>query len=124
MAGLKAVRVWRGEAVVQVRLRVWLEENGRLVVGEGLCALLEAIAATGSINQAARQLGMSYRQAWERLHKVESRLQVVLVERHVGGEGGGGAYLTPQGEELLRRYRGFYAEAAREVEHLSQKYFG
>lgn len=108
---------------MQVCLRVWLEENGEQLVGEGLCALLEAIAVTGSINQAARQLGMSYRQAWERLHKAEIRLKTTLVIRRIGGEGGGGASLAPQGEDLLRRYQAFYTEAQEEVRRLAGKHF-
>lgn len=50
---------------MQVRYKLWLEE-GEHVFGEGLFELLQEIDRLGSINQAARSLKMSYRQAWVR----------------------------------------------------------
>lgn len=45
--------------------RIWIEtEKGRLL-GRGRVELLERIQASGSIRQAAMQMKMSYRQAWE-----------------------------------------------------------
>jgi molybdate transport system regulatory protein len=68
--------------------------------------LLAEIKRLGSINAAARELGMSYRYALERLTIVEKRLGRPLVDRTRGGKDGGGAKLTAFGYELLEGYRG------------------
>ena len=88
-----------------VRFRV--EFGPRRCVGPGKIALLEAIHRTGSLSQAARDLGMSYRRAWQlALSLNESfRKSVVLLTR--GGRGGGGAQLTSVGRELVCQYRIF-----------------
>jgi molybdate transport system regulatory protein len=61
---------------------------------------------TGSVSAAARELGMSYRYALERINVVEERLGRTLVERTRGGKAGGGAKLTAFGYELLGDYQG------------------
>ena len=64
-------------------------------------AVLRALADGSSIAQAARQLGMSYRAAWQALDTLSNLAGVALVERAVGGAGGGGARLTPAGRQVL-----------------------
>ncbi len=68
--------------------------------------LLAEIERLGSISAAARELGMSYRYALERITIVEKRLGRQLVDRTRGGKEGGGAKLTAFGIELLVDYRG------------------
>ncbi len=63
--------------------------------------ILRAIAATGSISQAARDVGVSYKAAWQAIDTLTNLAGVLLVERAVGGAGGGGAALTADGLELL-----------------------
>jgi molybdate transport system regulatory protein len=79
-------------------------------VGPGKIALLEQIGRGGSLSQAARELGMSYRRAWQLLASLNGcfRERVALTAK--GGRGGGGARLTPFGELLIRAYREFDAE--------------
>jgi molybdate transport system regulatory protein len=74
-------------------------------IGPGKIALLEEIARTGSLREAARQLKMSYRRAWLLLDDVNHSFTAPVSEMSVGGAGGGGARLTPFGIELVRRYR-------------------
>lgn len=64
-------------------------------------AILRQIGAGGSISQAARSVGVSYKAAWQALDTLTNLAGVALVERVVGGAGGGGARLTPAGQELL-----------------------
>lgn len=68
-------------------------------------ALLEAIAATGSINRAARTAGYSYRGAWLLLETAANLASAPLVESLVGGVGGGGTRLTPAAQGLLGAWR-------------------
>lgn len=64
--------------------------------------ILRAVAGAGSISQAARVCGVSYKAAWQALDTLSNLAGVPLVERAVGGSGGGGAHLTAAGEQLLR----------------------
>lgn len=91
-----------------VRFRVDFGRDG--AVGPGKIALLEHIGSAGSLSQAAREVGMSYRRAWQLLESLNSafRTRVALSAR--GGRGGGGARLTPFGKLLIRIYRDFDAE--------------
>lgn len=63
--------------------------------------LLRGIARSGSISQAARDAGVSYKAAWQAIDTLTNLAGVTLVERAVGGAGGGGAVLTAQGRHLL-----------------------
>lgn len=91
---------------MQVRYKVWLEE-GKPVFGDGMTSLLNAIDELGSINQAAARLKMSYRQAWGRIKETEERMGIRLLETKIGGESGGGAQLTEEAREILKKYRVF-----------------
>jgi len=63
--------------------------------------LLRGIARSGSISQAARDAGVSYKAAWQAIDTLTNLAGVPLVERAVGGAGGGGAVLTAHGGHLL-----------------------
>ncbi|HYD74695.1 TOBE domain-containing protein [Ramlibacter sp.] len=64
--------------------------------------ILRRVATVGSISQAARDAGVSYKAAWQALDTLSNLAGTALVERAVGGAGGGGARLTPSGEQVLR----------------------
>jgi len=63
--------------------------------------ILRGIGRTGSISQAARDAAISYKAAWQAIATLTNLAGVPLVERAVGGAGGGGASLTPHGVRLL-----------------------
>ena len=92
---------------LEVKSKVWLEAGGKPVFGDGKLLWLETIRRTRSLRAAADELGMSYRGLWGRLREMEKRLGTQLVRRRVGGRGGGGAALTAEAEDLIRRYRSF-----------------
>jgi len=92
---------------IQVKSKMWIEAGGEVVAGDGKINLLERIEETGSIQKAAGEIGMSYRHAWGFLQKMEKRGGIKLVVTQIGGREGGGARLTPQGKEFLRRYSAF-----------------
>lgn len=77
--------------------------GGRL--GPGKIALLERIAASGSISAAGRSAGMSYRRAWSLVADLNALFQEPLVETRPGGRDGGGASLTGTGYAVIDAYR-------------------
>ena len=79
-------------------------------VGPGKISLLEHIERSGSLSQAARELNMSYRRAWQLLDSLNSSFRERTVLTQKGGRGGGGAVLTPLGVELVSLYRTFDAQ--------------
>ena len=82
-------------------------------IGPGKVRLLEAIDRTGSISQAGRSLGMSYRRAWLLIDDMNRCFRHAVVNAKPGGSQGGGAVLTQFGAELVRDYRAI--ETAAEV---------
>jgi molybdate transport system regulatory protein len=94
-----------------VRFRVDFGRDG--AVGPGKIALLEHIGTGGSLSQAARELGMSYRRAWQLLESLNGSFREPVALSAKGGRGGGGARLTPFGRLLIRVYRDFDAELQR-----------
>jgi molybdate transport system regulatory protein len=94
--------------VPAVRFRV---DFGRdEAIGPGKIALLEHIGTSGSLSQAARELGMSYRRAWQLLASLNACFRARAATTAKGGRGGGGATLTAFGRELILAYRRFDTE--------------
>jgi molybdate transport system regulatory protein len=75
------------------------------VFGPGKAELLEHIAKTGSITQAAKAMGMSYMRAWSLVKSLERGFAEPLVLKLRGGHTRGGAELSQTGREVLRLYR-------------------
>ena len=63
--------------------------------------ILRRIGTAGSISEAARAAGVSYKAAWQAIETLTHLSGLPLVDRSVGGSGGGGARITPQGLQLL-----------------------
>ena len=79
-------------------------------------ALLQHIAEQGSITKAAKSAGLSYKAAWDAIDELNNLAQKPLVERSVGGRGGGGAKLSAEGERVLRLYQRLQALQAQVLE--------
>jgi len=90
---------------VKIKSKFWIEVDGRPVFGRGRKYLLEAIDKHGSINQAAKEINISYRKAWTYLNTMEERLGMKLIERQTGGKDGGGAALTENARTILKQYK-------------------
>ena len=86
-----------------VRFRV--DFGNRCSVGIGKIELLEGIARTGSLSQAARDMRMSYRRAWLLLEDMNLSFDHPVTHASVGGRGGGGVVLTSFGTGLVSGYR-------------------
>jgi molybdate transport system regulatory protein len=89
----------------QLNGRVWLEHNGEKVLGRGRVELLERIKDSGSIRQAALQMKMSYKQAWDMINQMNSHFEAPLVVSHRGGKGGGNAVVTEKGLSLIAEFK-------------------
>lgn len=79
-------------------------------------ALLQHIAEQGSITRAAKSAGLSYKAAWDAIDELNNLAASPLVERSIGGKGGGGARLTPEGLRVLRLYQRLQALQAQVLE--------
>lgn len=79
--------------------------TGEIRLGDSLDArmisLLRAVDQTGSINQAAREVGLSYRGAWQMIERANNSAPKALISTATGGSRGGGTRLTPAGQALL-----------------------
>lgn len=94
---------------MEVHFKLWLEQNGKVLFGQGRRDLLWAIVETGSLAGAAKKLDMSYRAAWGRLRASEERLGIRLLEN--AGQGRRAATLTPAALTLLKWYEELQAKA-------------
>lgn len=100
-------------------LKGWLSWNGDFLLGPRYIRLLEGVERTGTIREACRATGLSYRTCLERLKRMERTLGMPVVTTQRGGSGRGGAALTPIARELVRVYR-LWRE---DVERASQRAF-
>ncbi len=65
---------------MEIKYKIWIEKNGKVIFGKGRDDILTAIDAEHSLNAAAKKLEMSYRAAWGRLKASEDRMGLKLVE--------------------------------------------
>jgi molybdate transport system regulatory protein len=108
---------------MKIAYKVWLDNNGKSF-GDGPYELLRRVKKTKSLYRAAREMGMAYSKAWHLIRTIEKRLGFALIERKVGGQSGGGSRLTPQGKNLLNRYRLFRKEVKMSLEKIFREHFG
>ncbi len=87
----------------ELRLRVVFGDRG--MIGPGKADLLQHIRDTGSISAAGREMGMSYKRAWNLVETMNAMFAAPLVSSARGGAKGGGAELTEMGHAVLREYR-------------------
>jgi len=87
-----------------IEVRLWIEETEGPFLGIGKIWLLENIRKTGSITNAAKEMKMAYRQAWQLVEEMNQRAESPLVEKVLGGKGGGGAKLTEAGERAIETF--------------------
>ena len=95
--------------MTELRLRILFDG---VILGPGKADLLGLIRDEGSISAAGRAMGMSYKRAWMLVEEMNTAFAAPLVSSARGGAGGGGARLTPEGEEVLRRYHAVLETAA------------
>ena len=79
--------------------------------------ILRRLGTAGSISEAARGAGVSYKAAWQAIETLSNLAGEALVEKVVGGTGGGGARLTRAGERLLLASDRLHAARKSEMGH-------
>jgi len=93
------------------RFKCWISsDNTKGAFGDGKYRLLEAIERKGSLTEACKSLGISYRKAWGDLRKLEGSVDVAFLERRRGGREGGHTTLTDEGKKWIRAYSRFRSE--------------
>lgn len=107
---------------ISMSLRLCNEE-GEKIFGKGVAQLLRLIDKEGSLNAAAKKMGIAYSKAWKILHNAEEQLGFELVEKQSEGKNGGGSVLTPRGRSFLEKYEAFDRESGLIVEELFKKYW-
>ena len=108
---------------LRARFKLWLSsKEAEGVFGDGKWRLLKAIETEGSLKSASESLRISYRKAWGDLKKAERYLNIALVEKQRGGEGGGGSDLTAQGKKWVKAYTRFRGDIEKAVEKAYKKY--
>jgi molybdate transport system regulatory protein len=100
-------------ALRDVHVRVRIDFDAGTSFGPGKVALLERIDACGSLSQAARDLGLSYRRAWNLLDDLNHAFAEPVVATATGGARGGGARVTAFGQRLIKAYRRVETAAAK-----------
>lgn len=110
----------KGGDRLDVRGSIWISVGGDSLGGHGRVALLRAVDQHGSITQAAKAFGMSYKAAWDAINRMNELSRTPLIERAVGGRGGGSTRLTEHGLKLIKRYEQVDAIHQRFVELLDQ----
>lgn len=94
------------------------EADGRHFGGRERIALLTRIGESGSISAAAREIGMSYKGAWEAVDAMNNLAGEPLVLRVVGGRSGGGAALTPRARRLIEVFQHMEAVHEQFLRHI------
>ena len=109
---------------MKLRLAVSFQtDEGERFFGEGPYRLLLGVEQAQSLRAAAQQMGMAYTKAFRIIKNAEATLGFPLLERVVGGKGGGGSTLTPEGKELLKRYGAYRLSCDQMAERLYQEHF-
>lgn len=88
---------------LQLRLRIACDE--KIALGPGKVELLALIEETGSLNKAARRMGMSYMRAWTLVQTMNECFREPLIIAERGGKAGGGMKVTETGRRALALYQ-------------------
>lgn len=102
----KTVKNLLKKGVFMVNGSLWVEGDGQRFFGPGPVELLELIEKTGSINKAAKAMGMSYKKAWDIVSRINGLTAEPFVVTTIGGEDGGGSTISPGAKEMIAWYRG------------------
>jgi len=114
----------RHGSLAKPKLKVWVAFGSELKFGDGRARLLELIDERGSLQQAAHEMAMSYRNAWGYLGELERSAGFRFVERAVGRAPRGGMRLTSEARRFLVRYRAFRSRLERMALHEFGRVFG
>lgn len=89
----------------ELRIKLRIDFPSGRSLGPGKVSLLEQIERDGSLSEAARALGLSYRRAWLLLDDLNKSFLQPVATSAIGGKRGGGVTLTDFGRQLAKSYR-------------------
>ncbi|HPQ08787.1 MAG TPA: LysR family transcriptional regulator [Bacteroidia bacterium] len=105
----------------KIRIRIWIDETNGSFLGTGRVLLLEKIKETGSITNAAKEMKMSYRQAWQLVEDMNKQAKTELVRKILGGKKGSRSELTDEGERVIKEFRRLEKEIEKYIKLKSKK---
>jgi len=107
--------------ILRLKSKQWVvDEYGRIIIGEGRKEILENIERTGSLNQTAKLMKMSYKGVWGKIKATEKYINARIVQT----DRKRGAWLTEEGKELLRKYTLLKNTCTRENNETFENIFG
>ena len=90
-------------------------------LGSDRIRLLEMIDEHGSITQAAKAVGICYKNAWDTMDAINNLSDKPLFIRMAGGQSGGGTRLTEEGREVIKKYRVIEEEHTKFLANISKR---
>lgn len=91
---------------MKLKVKIWIEDdNKNLIFGSGKTEVLEYIDKTGSISDAAKEVGMNYKKAWSHIKVLEKFIEDDLVLAFKGRGENSGTTLTPKAKEIMEQYK-------------------
>jgi len=100
---------------------LWFNRDDSVFLGRDRIKLLGKIDETGSITQAAKAVGISYKTAWEIISSINNLTENPIVESLAGGKGGGGTFLTKEGKRIVTQFNLIQDELAAYMGKLEEK---
>jgi molybdate transport system regulatory protein len=89
-------------AKLKLKSSQWIvDEDNNIIIGKGRAEILENIEKTGSINQTAKMMQMSYKAVWSKIKATEKHMnaRIVHTDRKEGSR------LSKDGKDLLAKYK-------------------
>jgi molybdate transport system regulatory protein len=105
--------------MVEVGCHITISRNGQAFLSPQKTELLRQIRAGGSLNAAAKAMGISYQHAWNLIDEMNRMAPHPLVEKQRGGANGGGATVSAYGEQILNEYKLIEAEIANLIKRIN-----
>jgi molybdate transport system regulatory protein len=100
---------------------LWMYRQEREFLGGDRINLLEKIDELGSITKAAKDVGISYKTAWDTVNLINNLAEKPLVDRAAGGKGGGGTSLTIEGKKVIHQFKTIQEEHRKFLNNLEDR---
>ena len=97
---------------------LWFNRAENKFLGGDRINLLEKIDELGSITKAAKDVGISYKTAWDTVNLINNMAEKPLVDRLTGGKGGGGTSLTAEGKKVIKQFKTIEEEHSKFLDNL------
>lgn len=108
---------------MKAKCKLWIDNNGK-VFGKGPYIILKEVEKSGSLSEAAKNIGMSYNKAHSLIKSIEKKLDTKLLIKKIGGVNGGSSTLTPEAKELMENYAKFQRDCEEYVDKSYKNHFG